>query len=115
MKKPKTLEDATHLELFEQLIYDENIQDNLTVSNNYAEDEHGNSIITMGFEGLESKEKGVLKTNAVLLFNFNQKGRLVGVEVATKEHKYGDWHVAVSEIFMDMKTRFGIEIKNRSN
>jgi hypothetical protein len=100
-KKP---EDLTHKELLENLIYDENIQDNMHVSNDYADDEYGNSLITMGFEGKKSaKTKG---THAMILFTFNREGRMVNMEIATREIGQRKWQVASSEVFVDFKPRF---------
>lgn len=107
MKKQKALDDMTHQDLFEALIYDENIQDNMHVSNDYELDEYGNNLITIGFEGVDRpKQKG---TNAMVLLTFNKKGRLVTIEVATMIRGQHKWQVAVSERFVDMKPRFSVK------
>lgn len=97
----------THQQLFEELIYDENIQDNITVSNNYEEDELGNSIITMGFVGVGTKRKK--GSQGFVVFTFNKKGRMVNMEIATKEASARKWQIAISEVFVDMTPRFGDE------
>lgn len=114
MRKPKALEDMTHQDLVEALIYDENIQDNMHVSNDYATDEYGNSMITIGFEGVEkNKHKG---TNAMILLTFNKSGRLITMEVATAPRNQHRWQVAISEKFVDMKPRFGVgKEKDKNN
>ena len=105
MKKQKALEDMTHKDLFEGLIYDENIQDNMHVSNDYAEDKYGNTVITMGFEGTGGRKN--FPANAIMLFSFNKRGRLVSVEVAMRKKGDQFWYIASSERFVDMKARFG--------
>jgi hypothetical protein len=113
-KKIKSLDDLTHLDLVEALIYCENIQDNLSVSNDYPEDQYGNSMITMGFEGVPNNRRRTA-THAMILFTFNRQGRLVSLEVATREKGNRKWQVATSEKLIDMKTRFGIEPSNKTN
>jgi hypothetical protein len=113
MKKSKKVEDLTHLDIFNLLIYDENIQDNLSVSNDYDEDEHGNNVITIGFEGVPDENK--ISTNGMVLLMFNREGRLINMEMATKEKKAKKWQVAVSEKFVDMKSRFIMPPTNRLN
>jgi len=113
-KKIKSLEELTHLDLLELLIYDENIQDNLSVSNDYEPDQYGNSMITIGFEGVPNNRKKT-QTNAMILLTFNKEGRMVSVEVATRERGSRKWQVATSEKLLDMKTRFGVETTNKIN
>jgi hypothetical protein len=105
MKKEKALEDLTHKELFETIIYDENIQDNMHVSNDYSLDKYGNSLITMGFQGVGiGKKKG---THAMIIFSFNTRGRMVNMEIATREVGQRKWQVASSEKFVDFTARYG--------
>ena len=113
-KKIKSLDELTHLDLLELLIYDENIQDNLNVSNDYEHDQYGNSMITIGFEGVPNSRKKT-QTNAMILLTFNKEGRMVSMEIATREKGSRKWQVATSEKLIDMKTRFGIETTNKTN
>lgn len=110
MKKQKSLEDLTHQDLIEGLIYDENIQDNINVSNDYAEDQYGNNLVTMYFEGKGTKRK---KGNVCLiLFTFNRKGRLIGIETAMRAKGERNWQVATSQEFADFTARFGSDAFN---
>lgn len=104
MKKQKALEDMSHLDLFEALIFDENIQDNLFVTNAFEPDEHGNNMIAMSFEGVNSTKTDGNK--AMMLFTFNKSGRLVGMEVATLDKSKKKWYITKSETFVDMKPRW---------
>ena len=113
-KKIKSLDELTHLDLTELLIYDENIQDNLNVSNDYDLDQYGNSMVTIGFEGVPNNKKKT-QTKAMVLLTFNKEGRMVSMEVATREKGSRKWQIATSEKLIDMKTRFGIEIANTNN
>lgn len=113
MKKQKALEDMSHLDLFEALIYDENIQDNLFVTNDFEPDKHGNNMIAMSFEGVEeSKSNG---NKAVMLFTFNRSGRLMSMEVATLDRRKRKWNTVKSETFVNMKPRFGIVLNDNKN
>jgi hypothetical protein len=95
----------THKQLFEHLISDENIQDNIDVSDDYENTKNGNSIITMGFEGTgTAKKKG---THCVILLEFDKDGRLFCMEVATRKKGEKNWQVASSEKFVDFKPRLG--------
>lgn len=86
----------THFELFQQLIDDDNIADNIDVQDGYEKDVYGNNIITLSFEGVaEGKKKGA---NGMVILLFNESGRLVNMQIATKQGKK-DWQVAVSQIF----------------
>lgn len=107
MKKQRELEDMTHQDLIEALIFDENIQDNLYVSNDYSPDKHGNNLITIGFEQEGVKRKKGLA--GFILFTFNAKGRLVNMEVAVRK-KGKDWEIASSEKLVDFTARFGTDI-----
>jgi len=107
MKKQKALEDMTHQDLVEALIADDNISDNLYVSDDYSADRHGNRLITMGFEESRIKKK---KTPAgFILFTFNPKGRLVNLELAIRKHGK-EWVIASSEKLVDFTARFGNDI-----
>lgn len=97
----------THQDLIEALIYDENIEDNLNVSNDYAPDGHGNNMVTIGFDGPPSKKKR--GTSCVILFVFNKKGRLVSLEVANKIKGDRSWQVAASEPLVDFSVRYGTD------
>jgi len=108
MKKQKALEDMTHQDLIEALIYDENIQDNLHVANDYAPDKYGNTLISVGFEEPGLKKKKSLA--GFILFSFNPKGRLINLEVAIKKGK--DVEIASSERLMDFTARFGDDVLN---
>ena len=100
----KQLEDLTHMELVSALVYDDSVADNIFVSDDYPTDENGNTLITMGFEGKKvGKARG---SNAMILFTFNKKGRLVRLEAAVRESGQKQWQIASSEILIDMKTRF---------
>lgn len=107
MKKQKELEDMTHQDLIEALIFDENIQDNLYVSNDYAPDKHGNSLITLGFEEGGTRKKKALA--GFILLTFNPKGRMIGMEIAIRK-KGKDWEIASSEKLVDFTARFGSDI-----
>ncbi len=89
----------THKQLFLKLISDENIFENIDVSDDYEKDEWGNGVITMAFESPKGKKKKPVR--AFLVFMFNAKGRLINVEVATKERGQKDWQVATSEHFIN--------------
>jgi hypothetical protein len=113
MKKQKALEELTHQDIVEGLINDENIQDNLLVSNDYSLDRHGNSLITLGFENFSTKKR---KLAGFVLFSFNIKGRLIGLEVAVKKGK--SWEIASSEKFIDFTGSHGsdkINVKKGNN
>ena len=110
MKKQKNIEDLTYLDLIEALIYDENIQDNLNVSNDYEPDEHDNSIVTIAFEGPTVKRKK--GTACLIIFTFNRRGRMVGVEVATRKKGDRHWQVASSEKMVDFTSRYGSDTFN---
>lgn len=104
MKKEKALEDMTHLDLVEGLVSDENIADNIDVSDDYPPDKHGNSIITMSFEGAQTgKKKGV---NGIVVFTFSPQGRMISVEIATCKKGKKDWQIAISEKFVDFTEDF---------
>jgi len=104
VKKEKALEDLTHLDLIEGLVSDENISDNIDVSDDYPPDKHGNSMVTMSFEGTEEQKKtGV---NGIIVFTFNPQGRMVGVEVATCKKGKKDWQIATSQKFMNFQENF---------
>lgn len=92
----------THKELFEKLIYDENISDNIDVQDGYEPDKYGNSIITLSFEGVDfsKRKKGV---NGMLILLFNKKGRMVSMEMATCKKGKKDWQIAASEKFANFK------------
>lgn len=99
--------EVTHKKLFEHFIQDENIQDNMNVSDDYGPAENGNTIITMGYEGVgTSRKKG---TNCVIVLEFNKEERLVGMEVATRKIGERNWQIAVSDKFVDFKPRYGTE------
>lgn len=101
MKKQKALEDMTHLDLVAALLTDENISDNVEVSDDYAPDKFGNNLVTVSFEGVaHGKKKGV---NGLLLFTFNPQGRLVSLELATCQKDKKNWQIAASEKFVDFK------------
>lgn len=107
MKKQKALEDMTHQDIVEALVFDENIQDNLYVSNEYAPDKYGNHLVTIGFEeSTTSKKKR--RPAGFVLFTFNAKGRMVNMEVAIR--KSGKWIMASSEKMIDFTARFGNDI-----
>ena len=101
MKKKKS--EITHQEIIEELIFDENIQDNMHVSNDYAPDDYGNQTITMGFTSMPNGRKK--STSALIVFSFNEKGRLVGMQVATKKKGERNWHMAISDVFMDFVSK----------
>jgi len=105
MKKEKALDDMTHLDLIEGLVSDENISDNIDVSDDYPPDKHGNSLITMSFEGAsqDGKKKGV---NGIVVFTFSPQGRMLSVEVATCKKGKKDWQIATSEKFVDFSQEF---------
>ncbi len=91
----------THRELIEELIYDENISDNIDVCDSYPEDKHGNTIVTMSFEGVD---KGRKKGNkGMLIFLFNKKGRMLSMELATCKKGKENWQIAVSDKFLNLK------------
>lgn len=113
-KKTKNIDHFTHLELFEALIYDENVQDNLSVSNDYEPDKYGNNIITMGFEGTANNSKRT-QTNAMILFTFNKEGRMISMEIAVRERGQRKWQIATSDKFIDMKSRFELPSTDRTN
>jgi hypothetical protein len=97
--------EITHKMLLEHLVRDENIADNIEVSEDYDTMENGNTLITMGFQGVSStRKKG---TRCIVLFEFTKEGRLACVEVATKKTKERHWQVASSEKFVDFKPRYG--------
>lgn len=101
MKKQKALEDMTHLDLVAALVLDENISDNIEVSDDYAPDKHGNNLVTLSFDGaIVDKKKGA---KGLLLLTFNPQGRLVAMEIATCKHGKKDWQIASSEKFIDFK------------
>lgn len=96
---------VTHKQLFEHLISDENIQDNMDVSDDYEPTKNGNSIMTLSFAGVgTARKKG---TNCIILMEFNPEGRMVCMEVATRKVGERSWQVASSEKFVDFKPRFG--------
>lgn len=104
MKKQKALEDMTHLDLVEGLVSDENISDNVDVSDDYPPDKHGNSMITLSFEGTEEqKNKGA---NGIVVFTFNPQGRMVSMEIATCKKGKKDWQIATSDKFVDFSENF---------
>ena len=107
MKKQKALEEMTHQDLIEALVFDENIQDNLYVANDYAPDKYGNNLITIGFEGPERRKKKGL--SGFILLAFNPKGRLVHIEVATRQAPNKEWQLASSEKLLDFSARFGTD------
>jgi hypothetical protein len=109
MKKQKALEDMTHQDLIEALIFDENIQDNLYVANDYAPDKHGNSLITIGFEEPGTKKKRGLA--GFILFSFNPKGRMINLEVAVRKGGK-EWEIASSGKLVDFAARFGDNLLN---
>lgn len=104
MKKQKSLSEMSDLDLVEALIYDENIQDNLNVSNDYEEDEYGNTRVSISFEKMPIKRKR--GDACIMLFVFNKGGRLVGIEAATRLKGDRAWQVVISDPFMDFSTRF---------
>lgn len=108
MKKQRSLEEMTHQDLIEALIFDENIQDNLYVSNDYAPDEYGNNIISMGFEEQGKRRKKGLA--GFILFAFNPKGRLVSIEVAIRKRGNKEWQLASSEKLIDFESRYGTDM-----
>lgn len=112
-KKQKALEDMSHQDLFEALIYDENIQDNMHVANDYGKDEYGNSIITMSFEEKEKKSDKTPK--AIMIFSFNRPGRLVKIEVATKVKNKRAWNVVRSENFVDFSPKYDVQRTKKNN
>lgn len=83
----------THEQLFLKLINDENIYDNLEVSDDYIKDKWGNSLITVGFESPSGKKP----VEALLMLVFNIKGRLINMEVSTREKGKKKWQIATSE------------------
>ncbi len=91
----------THKELIEELIYDENIADNVDVCDGYEPDKYGNSIVTISFEGKKiGKKKGV---NGMLVLLFNKKGRMVSMEMATCTKGKNKWQIASSNKFINFK------------
>ena len=102
MKKKKE-DKISHQEIIEELIFDENIQDNMHVANDYEPDEYGNHTITMGFTSTPNGKKK--SSYALVVFSFNDKGRLVGMQVATKKKGERHWHTAISDVFMDFAAR----------
>lgn len=91
----------THQDLIEALASDENISDNVTVSDDYAPDKFGNSLLTMSFEGVSSGK--IKAANGLILFTFSPQGRLVALEIATCKKGKKDWQIASSEKFADFK------------
>lgn len=89
----------THEQLFLKLLSDENIYENIDISDDYEKDKYGNSMITMAFESPGTKKKKAVK--GFLVFVFNAKGRLVNMEVATKEKGQRNWQIATSEAFIN--------------
>lgn len=104
MKKEKALEDMTHLDLVEGLVSDENIADNIDVSDDYPPDKHGNSLVTLSFEGAkDGNKKG---TNGIVVLTFSPQGRMLSIEVATCKKGKKDWQIATSEKFVDFSQEF---------
>ena len=96
----------THRQLLEKLANDENIYDNIDICAEHEEDPYGNSIITMSLEGLaEGRKKAI---NGMVIFVFNQAGRMVNMSIATCKNKKGkdDWQIATSDTFDDFKRYF---------
>lgn len=92
---------ATHKELFEALIYDENISDNIDVCDTYEPDRYGNKLVTLSFEGSDiGRKKGA---KGMLLLVFNKRGRLVTIEVATCKKGKKEWQVATSDMLTNFK------------
>ena len=89
----------THKKLIEKLINDENIIDNIDVCDSYEQDNYGNTLITMSFEGVDlGKTKGY---DGIISFMFNNEGRLVRVEMATSKKGKNSWQIALSEKFVN--------------
>lgn len=104
MKKKK--EESTHQDVLEDLFFEDFLQDNLLVSNDYSLDSNGNSILTVGFEDPDNRGKKSL--SGFILFTFDPAGRLSSLEVATRKGKK-DWQVATTEKFIDFTARFGTD------
>lgn len=104
MKKQKALEDMTHQDLIEALVFDENISDNVLVSDDYALDKYGNSLITINLEGVMSEKKKAM--NGLLLLTFNSQGRMISMEVATCKKGKKNWQIATSDKFVDFTQDF---------
>lgn len=90
-----------HLEIFKNLVNDENIYENLEVCDNFDKDKFGNSMMTLSFQGGAPEGKKPCKGLIVLVFN--PKGRLVNMEVATKKRGDRGWQVATSRNFINLK------------
>ena len=90
----------THKQLFLKFIEDENIFENIEVSDDYEKDEWGNAMITMAYESSATKKKK--PTEAFLVFVFNAKGRLVNMEVATREKGKRNWQIATSDNYINL-------------
>ena len=91
----------THKELFDKLIYDENISDNVDVRADYEPDEYGNSIVTFSLESPDVGRKKGISGMLILLFNTN--GRMVSMEIATSQKDKKKWQIAASEKFINFK------------
>jgi hypothetical protein len=95
---------VTHKDLFDKLISDENIAENLSVNDDYEPDKYGNNTITMAFEGVDDGRKKGFKGMVILAFN--TKGRLVHISLATCKKGKEDWQVASSGTLDDFKQYF---------
>lgn len=88
-----------HRALFDKFFSDENIYENIDVSDDYAPDEYGNTVITFGFEGQGTKRKKPVMAFAVLVFN--KKGRMINMEMATRKRGERHWQIATSDNFIN--------------
>jgi len=87
----------TEKEILETLLFTENFQDNLEVSNDYMiPEELGDSLLTMYLDGEKVKRnKGV---RGGIHFFFDKKGRVSKVEIVTREVGSRKWQVATSKL-----------------
>jgi hypothetical protein len=97
----------THRELLDKLFNDQDIYENIDVSDNYEADSRGNTTIVFGFETPVVKRKKSVK--AIVIFTFNKKGRLIQVEVGTHKKGERDWQVATSQKFINFLLKGFVE------
>jgi len=97
----------THRELLDKLFNDQDIYENIYVSDDYTPNDRGDTTIAFGFETPAVKRKKSVK--AIVVFTFNKNGRLIQMEVGT--HKKGDknWQVATSPKFINFLLKGFVE------
>lgn len=88
-----------HRKMFQKLIQDEHIQDNLTAHEDFQPSQEGNTAMYIGYVGVPGRKfkKGV---NAGIMLEFDKKGKLFGISVATKPvgKKFRRYAVAAAKL-----------------